>query len=85
MVASVNGRSYRTPTAGKIGVTFPLFNSGSNKAPLMPIAGTATYQSIKGLMTIQGYLYIYIPPSPSPYTLTPAIPIDNPLSLPTIR
>ena len=54
MRTSEKGRSYRTPTGGKIGITFPLFNSGDNGAPKMPLAGTSSYQAIRGLMTIQG-------------------------------
>ena len=58
MLTSINSRSYRTPSGGKIGITFPLFNSGSNGAPRKPLAGTSSYQAIRGIMTIQGVMWL---------------------------
>jgi hypothetical protein len=49
---SANSRPSSPPNGGMVGLVFPNYNSGSNKAPLKPFKGLMSYNAIGGLTTI---------------------------------
>ena len=51
---SGQGRSWTVPGGDFTGVVWPTFTAGSNKAPEKPFKGIMSYNSIKGLMRVEG-------------------------------
>ena len=58
IVLSVAGRSWRTKSGGKVAISWPSFDSGSNKPTKMGFAGTSTYQALYGILTVTSKNYI---------------------------
>ena len=53
-ILSDNGRSWRSPDGGFVGISFASFLSGSNNAPLKPFTASMSYNAIRGQMRIEG-------------------------------
>jgi hypothetical protein len=51
---SGQGRSWAGGVHGRVGISWPSFTAGSNKAPEKPFFGVMSYPSINGLQTIEG-------------------------------